>query len=63
MLRLALPHVNVLTKVSYPSYHHNCHRRYVMLPLFQIDLLQYYGQLPFNLDFFTEMTDLTPLLK
>lgn len=42
MLRLALPHVNVLSK---------------------IDLLKHYGPLPFNLDFFTEMLDLTPLAR
>ena len=42
MLRLGLPHVNVLSKV---------------------DLLTQYGDLPFNLDFFTEMTNLQPLLK
>lgn len=42
MLRLGLPHVNVLSKV---------------------DLLQYYGELPFGLDFFTEMLDLMPLAK
>ena len=34
MLRIALPHVNVLSK---------------------IDLLPLYGQLPFNLDFYTEV--------
>lgn len=42
MLRLGLPHVNVLSKV---------------------DLLTQYGDLPFNLDFFTEMTNLQPLLR
>ena len=42
MLRLSLPHVNVLTKV---------------------DLLPLYGPLPFTLDFYTEMHDLTPLLR
>ena len=42
MLRLGLPHVNVLSKV---------------------DLLTQYGDLPFNLDFFTEMTNLQPLLQ
>jgi hypothetical protein len=42
MLRLGLPHVNVLSKV---------------------DLLTQYGDLPFNLDFFTEMNDLQPLLR
>jgi len=42
MLRLGLPHVNVLSKV---------------------DLLTQYGDLPFNLDFFTEMNNLQPLLK
>lgn len=42
MLRLSLPHVNVLSK---------------------IDLLKHYGPLPFNLDFFTEMLDLTPLAR
>jgi len=42
MLRLGLPHVNVLTKV---------------------DLLPMYGQLPFTLDFFTDLHDLTPLVR
>jgi len=42
MLRLALPHVNVLSKV---------------------DLLSHYGPLPFNFDFFTELADLTPLIR
>ena len=42
MLRLGLPHVNILSKV---------------------DLLAQYGDLPFNLDFFTEMNNLQPLLK
>jgi hypothetical protein len=42
MLRLGLPHINVLSKV---------------------DLLPNYGPLPFNLDFYTEMTDLTPLTR
>lgn len=42
MLRMALPHVNVLTK---------------------IDLLPLYGQLPFNLDFFTENLDLSRLIQ
>lgn len=42
MLRLALPHVNVLSK---------------------IDLLPNYSPLPFNLDFFTEMLNLSPLLR
>lgn len=42
MLRLALPHVNVLSKV---------------------DLLAHYGPLPFNFDFFTELSDLTPLVR
>ncbi len=42
MLRLSLPHVNVLTK---------------------IDLLPMYGPLPFKLDFFTEMTNLMPLIR
>ena len=43
MLRLGLPHINVLSKV---------------------DLLRTYGAdaLPFNLDFFTEITSLTPLV-
>ena len=40
MMRLGLPHVNVLSKV---------------------DLLSLYGQLPFNLDFYTELEDLRPL--
>jgi GPN-loop GTPase len=42
MLRLGLPHVNVLTK---------------------IDLLPMYGPLPFTLDFFTDMKDLSPLVS
>lgn len=42
MMRLALPHVSVLSKV---------------------DLLQHYGELPFNLDFYTEMTSLYPLTR
>eukprot|EP01039_Chlorochromonas_danica_P010231 gene10231-11325_t len=42
MLRLALPHVNILSK---------------------IDLLKYYGELPFTLDFFTELPDLMPLVR
>lgn len=42
MLRLGLPHINVLSKV---------------------DLLCMYGPLPFNLDFFTEMMDLMPLVR
>lgn len=42
MLRMALPHVNVLTK---------------------IDLLPLYGQMPFKLNFFTEMVDLMPLVR
>lgn len=42
MLRLGLPHINVLSK---------------------IDLLPQYGNLPFSLDFYTEMLDLTPLLR
>ena len=42
MLRLCLPHVNILTK---------------------IDLLPMYGPLPFTLDFFTEMTNLMPLIR
>jgi len=42
MLRLGLPHVNILSKV---------------------DLLSLYGALPFNLDFYTEMLDLTPLAR
>ena len=42
MLRLGLPHVNVLTK---------------------IDLLPMYGPLPFTLDFFTELSDLSPLVR
>jgi hypothetical protein len=42
MLRLELPHVNVLTK---------------------IDLLKQYGQLPFELNFFTDMLNLAPLLQ
>ena len=29
----------------------------------QVDLLRHYGPLPFNLDFYTEMLDLTPLAK
>ena len=40
MLRLALPHVNVLSK---------------------IDLLKHYDTLPFQLNFFTELLDLTPM--
>ena len=40
MLRLALPHVNVLSK---------------------IDLLKHYDKLPFQLNFFTELVDLTPI--
>jgi len=42
MLRLCLPHVNVLTKV---------------------DLLPMYGPLPFTLDFYTDLSDLSPLLR
>ena len=42
MLRLGLPHMNVLTK---------------------IDLLPQYGPLPFNLDFYTELTDLGRLMR
>ena len=42
MLRLGLPHMNVLTK---------------------IDLLPHYGPLPFNLDFYTELTDLGRLMR
>jgi hypothetical protein len=42
MLKLALPHVNVLSKV---------------------DLLTLYGDLPFTLDFFTEMMNLGPLMR
>jgi len=42
MLRLALPHVSVLTK---------------------IDLLPLYGPMPFKLNFFTELSDLTPLVR
>lgn len=42
MMRLGLPHVNVLSKV---------------------DLLSHYGQLPFNLDFYTELEDLRPLAQ
>lgn len=34
-----------------------------MLYYTQVDLLKYYGSLPFNLDFFTDMMDLTPLLQ
>lgn len=41
MLRLGLPHINVLTK---------------------IDLLPSYGTLPFSLNFYTEMTNLKPLV-
>eukprot|EP01033_Poteriospumella_lacustris_P010264 gene10264-7287_t len=42
MLRLELPHVNVLSK---------------------IDLLKQYGDLPFELNFFTDMLNLSPLLR
>jgi hypothetical protein len=42
MLKLGLPHVNVLSKV---------------------DLLRQYDNLPFNLSFYTEMDDLTPMAK
>jgi len=42
MLKLALPHISVLSKV---------------------DLLSSYGPLPFNLDFFTELMDLSPILR
>jgi GTPase SAR1 family protein len=42
MMRLGLPHVNVLSKV---------------------DMLGNYGQLPFNLDFYTELEDLRPLAR
>lgn len=42
MLKLGLPHINVLSKV---------------------DLLTMYGDLPFTLDFFTEMLNLSPLLR
>eukprot|EP00611_Tribonema_gayanum_P028249 TRINITY_DN7206_c1_g1_i1.p1 TRINITY_DN7206_c1_g1~~TRINITY_DN7206_c1_g1_i1.p1 ORF type:complete len:392 (+),score=143.97 TRINITY_DN7206_c1_g1_i1:47-1177(+) len=41
MMRLELPHVNVLSKV---------------------DLIEQYGPLAFNLDFFTECTDMTRIL-
>lgn len=42
MLRLSLPHVNVLTK---------------------IDLLPSYGPLPFTMNFYTELTNLKPLVR
>jgi len=42
MLRLGLPHVNVLSKV---------------------DLLKHYDNLPFQLSFYTEMSDLTPIAR
>lgn len=42
MLRLSLPHVNVLTK---------------------IDLLPSYGSLPFTMNFYTELTNLKPLVR
>jgi len=42
MLRLSLPHVNVLTK---------------------IDLLPNYGHLPFTMNFYTELTNLKPLVR
>lgn len=43
MLRLGLPHVNVLSKVDIMKSHA--------------------GPLPFNFDFYTEMTNLTPLVR
>lgn len=42
MLKIGLPHVNVLSKV---------------------DLLTMYGDLPFTLDFFTDLMNLAPLLR
>lgn len=42
MLRLALPHVNILSK---------------------IDLLPQYGQLPFNIDFYTDVLDISKILR
>ena len=67
MMRLGLPHVNVLSKVhlfllplslnASPTTDTHPH------PFCQVDLLPMYGPLPFHLDFFTEMADLQPLMR
>jgi hypothetical protein len=72
MLRLELPHVNVLSKVrtAAPPPATACGGSVVqqspdlLLCLsIQIDLLKQYGDLPFELNFFTDMLNLSPLLR
>lgn len=62
MMRLQLPHVGVLSKVGRAG---GDMLRAVTDCMFalQVDLLRNYGQLPFTLDFFTDITDLTPLVR
>ena len=95
MLRLGLPHVNVLTKVSNTTcllyifsiqciiyvdttililllrlwYYMNTIKPFLFTRIYtyflikKVDILKFHGPLPFNLDFFTECTNLAPLIR
>src|SRR5690606_4889328 len=63
MLRLELPHINVLSKVCVCM----LLLQFYWLPnsngQLQVDIMEQFGPLPFSLDFFTEVTDLNRLLR
>ena len=58
MLQIALPHVNLLSKVII-IYTFSLEWFYC---IFQVDLVEKYGKLQFNLDYYTDVLDLEYLV-
>ena len=58
MLQIALPHVNLLSKVVLKQA--KCFNFHCFLP--QVDLVERYGKLQFSLDYYTDVLDLEYLI-